>query len=162
MTRNVLLMLGALAMPECYWHESADEDAEPSCGTVPWAEARVHIDQVIAQEAGWGKACVPLLAGDEFIVRRAPSCIRGIFSGDPTPEFIAPYAPYCTLESGPGFVCRMQELTDGQSYTGLEVVVEFVGGTLIVDWHQPATDEAPERTCKQQYQVTFIATGTDP
>ena len=123
MSKNLLLIRSAPYLPACYWHESADDHVEPSCAGVSWSEARVRVEQVTAQEAGWGGVCVSLGVGDEFIVRRAPSCVRGVFSGEPTPDFVAPYAPYCGLEGGPGFVCRSQQLVDAQSYEGPEVVL---------------------------------------
>ncbi len=145
-------------LPGCWWHEGIDPDIKPTCVTVGWSEGRVRVDEVMDQQAGWGETCVPLQVGDEFVVRRAAKCHIGVFSGDPTPEFIEPYAPYCRLEAGPGFVCRERELDGGHEYTGVEVVVEFVGNTLIVDWDQPAAAQTPEIKCKQEYRVSFIST----
>lgn len=142
----------------CWWHEKIDPDVEPTCATVGWSEGTVRIQELLDQETGWGDACVPLKTGDEFVVRRADKCQTGLFSGDPTPEFVAPYAPYCSLETGPGFVCRERAVDGGSEYSGVEVVVEFVGNTLIVDWDQPAVAQTPPVKCKQQYRVSFNST----
>jgi hypothetical protein len=160
MTKH-LILIGAAYLPGCYWHESADTNAQPGCTGVLWSEALVRVEQIAPQQAEWGEACVPLSVGDEFILRSAPSCEDGVFSGEPTPAFIAPYAPFCSLEGGPGFVCRSQPLTDAQGYEGTEVVVDVVGNTLIVNWHQPSSSDDPGATCQQQFQVSFNPTTAD-
>ena len=159
MTKSMALAVTtSCLLPACWWHERADanNDAPVSCIALNWERAEVAVEELLEVESQDGQACVPLLVGDRFMVSAAPPCGASLLSGEPTPSFIAPFAPFCRSEGEPPFVCR-QIAFDGGAYEGNIITVELKGEVLLVNWNQVASETTAGTSCRQTFRVSLQA-----
>jgi hypothetical protein len=137
----------------CWWHDrkGGDENPPDPCIDVGWSQARLTVEEVLDSA---GETCVPLHVGDTVLVTAAAPCSKGLLTGQPTPNFVAPFAQYCSLEDQAAFICREEE-TDGGVYSGNLITVELRGDTLVVEWNSVAVDSGPRVSCSQSFRVSF-------
>ncbi len=156
MTRSFTIGCVQVLVIGCWWHDREGDDENPSvsCIDVGWNQARLNVEEVLDWEDEANEACVPLHVGDTVLVTAAKPCSIGLLTGQPTPTFIAPFAPYCSLEDEPAFICREEEI-DGGPYVGNIIKVELRGDTLAVEWNTVASESGPSLACNQTFRVSF-------
>jgi hypothetical protein len=155
MTRRPATYLAILffLLTGCWWHDREGEYESPPdpCIDVGWSQAQLTVEEVLDPA---GETCVPLHVGDTVLVTAAAPCSKGLLTGQPTPNFIAPFAPYCSREDEPAFICREEEM-DGGVYIGNLIKVELRGDTLAVEWNEVASDSGADLSCSQSFRVSF-------